>query len=64
LEWRSVGSEKDLYITDLSLEITDTETKLPVYYVMIKATNGAGIPSLPVVSTPILVVDEDKPGNM
>lgn len=34
----------------------------PVYYVSLKAINGAGLESDPVISTPIMVVDEDSPG--
>ena len=38
-------------------------TKSPVYYVSMKAENGAGQESNVITSTPI-VVDEDKPGKV
>lgn len=62
LSWKSVGTRNDAYINGISLILTDEDTKLPLYYVTIKSVNGAGIISEPVVSTPIIVVDEDQPG--
>lgn len=43
--------------------MTDENTKLPVYFVTITSVNGAGLTSEPVVSTPIIIVDEDQPGK-
>ncbi|VDI79784.1 Hypothetical predicted protein [Mytilus galloprovincialis] len=54
------GKEKDIYIPDSTLQLTDLTTYTPVYYVSVKAENGAGQESNPVTSTPIVVVDEDK----
>ena len=62
MDWKVYGTETDIYISGLSLLLTDTVTKLPVYYVSIKAQNGAGLESQKVISTPIVVVNEDKPG--
>ncbi|XP_071123199.1 uncharacterized protein [Mytilus edulis] len=62
LSWKSIGTRNDAYINDISLILTDEDTKLPLYYVTMKSVNGAGIISEPVVSTPIIVVDEDQPG--
>ncbi|OPL20593.1 hypothetical protein AM593_04880, partial [Mytilus galloprovincialis] len=62
LSWTVFGKEKDIYIPDLTLQLTDLITYTPVYYVSVKAENGAGQESNPVTSTPIVVVDEDKPG--
>jgi hypothetical protein len=59
-----VGEESSQYITGLNLELTDIKTKTPVYYLSMKAENGAGILSTTAVtSTPIIVVPEDKAGN-
>lgn len=54
--------EQNRYITNLVLNQFDTTTKSPVYYVSIKAENGAGLISEPVISTPIIILNEDKTG--
>lgn len=65
LSWKPVGAESSQYITGLALELTNTTTKTPVYYVSMKAENGAGILSTQAVtSTPIIVVPEDKAGKI
>lgn len=65
LSWKSVGAESSQYITGITLELTNTTTKTPVYYVSMKAENGAGILSTQAVtSTPIIVVPEDKAGKI
>ena len=64
LGWTTYGAENDVYIDGLSLSITNLTTYLPVYYVTIKAENGANIVSGPVTSTPIVVVEEDKAGKI
>lgn len=64
LSWKTYGTESDIYITDLTLQLTNINTKQPVYYLSVKAENGAGQQSPPVTSTPIIVVDEDKPGKL
>ena len=43
---RSVGTALDSYIKDLTLEITDTDTVIPVYYINVVAINGAGMSSV------------------
>ncbi|KAK3101942.1 hypothetical protein FSP39_007535 [Pinctada imbricata] len=62
MDWKSVGAVTSLYIDGLSLSVTDDNTKIPVYYVSMKAENGAGLISDPITSTPIVVVQRDKPG--
>ncbi|XP_076076023.1 uncharacterized protein LOC143046845 [Mytilus galloprovincialis] len=62
LSWTAFGTEKDIYIPDLTLQLTDLTKYTPVYYVSVKSENGAGQESNPVTSTPIVVVDDDKPG--
>jgi hypothetical protein len=64
LPWKDYGAENDIYITGLSLTVTDETSRTPVYYVSLKAMNGAGLESTPLVSTPIIVVDEDEPGKI
>lgn len=65
LSWKPVGAESSQYITGITLELTNTTTKTPVYYVSMKAENGAGILSTQAVtSTPIIVVPEDKAGKI
>ncbi|XP_052081235.1 uncharacterized protein LOC127719259 [Mytilus californianus] len=60
--WTDIGLKTDKYIDGLSLDITDIDTKTPVYYVSLIALNGAGLESSPVISTPIVVVEADKAG--
>ena len=63
LPWRSVGTESGQYISGLNLELTNQTTRSPVYYLSLRARNGAGVVnSSPKVSTPIIVVEEDKAG--
>lgn len=65
MDWKAVGSESSQYITGLNLELTNIDAKTPVYYLSMKAENGAGILSTTAVtSTPIVVVPEDKAGNI
>ncbi|VDI27589.1 Hypothetical predicted protein, partial [Mytilus galloprovincialis] len=62
MDWTRYKSETDVYISDLSLPLTDIVTKSPVYYVSLMGDNGAGQESTIITSTPIVVVNEDKPG--
>ncbi|XP_076085326.1 uncharacterized protein LOC143056125 [Mytilus galloprovincialis] len=62
LGWTLYGAENDVYIQSLSLNITNLTTKEPVYYVNLKAQNGAQLLSSVITSTPIVVVEEDKKG--
>ncbi|KAL5014713.1 hypothetical protein ScPMuIL_008983 [Solemya velum] len=64
LAWTDVGDEANMYIADLDLKLTDqgTDPMGPVYYVSVKAENGAGLFSEPMTSTPIVVVKKDKAG--
>ncbi|XP_062596534.1 uncharacterized protein LOC134257978, partial [Saccostrea cucullata] len=63
LAWKSVGTESSQYITGFTLEVTNQTTKSPTYYLSLKAKNGAGLVSpLATVSTPIMVMEEDKAG--
>ncbi|XP_063408918.1 uncharacterized protein LOC134692399 [Mytilus trossulus] len=60
--WTDIGLKSDMYIDGLSLDVSDINTKTPVYYVSLVAINGAGLESPPAVSTPIVVVESDRPG--
>ncbi|CAG2214886.1 unnamed protein product [Mytilus edulis] len=60
--WTDIGLKTDTYIDGLSLDVSDIDTKTPVYYVSLVAINGAELESSPVVSTPIVVVESDRPG--
>lgn len=63
LPWKSVGTESSQYIGGLDLELTNQTTRSPVYYLSVRARNGAGVVnSSPKISTPIIVVEEDKAG--
>ena len=55
--------KEDGRIEGLNLTITNQETKKPVYYVTVRSRNGAGDFSPLRTSTPIIVVEEDKPGE-
>ncbi|XP_066300154.1 uncharacterized protein [Branchiostoma lanceolatum] len=68
LENTNLGMEQSGYIHPLTLLLTDEETCdsfntcSPVYYLSVKARNGAGSFSQAVTSSPIRVVDRDKTG--
>ncbi|KAJ8321023.1 hypothetical protein KUTeg_002610 [Tegillarca granosa] len=59
LNFKDMGDQQDMYIDNLNLPLTNISTKSPVYYVTVKAVNGAGLESSTVTSTPIVVVEED-----
>ena len=68
----SFGTNEDGYIGDLDLNLTeddncddstDTSSCQNVYYVCVKAENGAGQLSEVVCSSPIKVVDQDQKGK-
>lgn len=63
LGWMPVGMESTQYITGFTLSTTNQTTKTPVYYLSLKAENGAGLVSGSTVSTPIMVMEEDKAGT-
>ncbi|XP_076085507.1 uncharacterized protein LOC143056307 [Mytilus galloprovincialis] len=62
LGWTLYGAENDVYIDGLTLDITNLTTYDPVYYVSLKAQNGAQLLSSSITSTPIVVVEEDRAG--
>ena len=62
LTWTTYA-EDDVTIMGLSLDITNQTTMTPVYYVSVKAENGAKLYSSPVTSTPVVVVPEDAAGE-
>jgi hypothetical protein len=63
--WQSVGTASSQYITGFTLEVSNQTTKSPVYYLSLKAQNGAGLVSpTPTISTPIMVMEEDKAGTV
>ena len=66
-EFTSLGTDRGGYISGLNLSLTiNEECKrdcLPVYYVCVKAENGAGEFSDDVCSSPIKIVRADKTGK-
>ncbi|XP_048258717.1 uncharacterized protein LOC124137708 isoform X1 [Haliotis rufescens] len=62
LNWKDFGSDRDKYMDELTLTVTDLDTMTPVYYVSVKASNGADLTSDVITSNPIRVVDQDKAG--
>ncbi|XP_046574117.1 uncharacterized protein LOC124282192 [Haliotis rubra] len=62
LNWNDFGSDRDKYMDGLTLTVTDPDTMTPVYYVSVKASNGANFTSDVITSNPIRVVDQDKAG--
>lgn len=62
LDWRNVGKEQDRYISGLNLQLTDNNTDIPLYYVTVRAYNGAGNVSPSLISKKIKVLQEDKAG--
>ncbi|KAL3873866.1 hypothetical protein ACJMK2_036950, partial [Sinanodonta woodiana] len=69
-DWRDIQADaRDVYIDNLVLQNTifennnfDNNPISNVYYVTIRARNGADLLSDPVVSTPIVVIPEDVAG--
>ena len=64
LSWRPVGGETDGYIGGLTLQRTDSATSLPIYYVSVRAINGAGAVSSFMSSNKIKIVQEDEAGKV
>ena len=63
MHWKSLGTKRRQYINGLNLELTNQTSRSTVYYLSLRARNWAGvINSSPKVSTPIIVVEEDKAG--
>ncbi|XP_019642103.1 PREDICTED: uncharacterized protein LOC109483513 [Branchiostoma belcheri] len=62
LPFENMGADRSAYIDNLQLQLYDESTGSPVYYVTVKAQNGAGAFSSEVVSSPIKVVPGDKTG--
>ncbi|XP_078585863.1 uncharacterized protein LOC144867674 [Branchiostoma floridae x Branchiostoma japonicum] len=62
MSFKDMGPDRSAYINNLNLQLYDEVTGSPVYYVAVKAQNGAGQFSIVVVSSPIKVVPGDKVG--
>ncbi|XP_078575736.1 uncharacterized protein LOC144861641 [Branchiostoma floridae x Branchiostoma japonicum] len=62
MPFENLGADRSAYINNLQLQLYDEVTGSPVYYVTVKAQNGAGAFSTEVVSSPIKVVPGDKAG--
>ncbi|XP_066298079.1 uncharacterized protein [Branchiostoma lanceolatum] len=62
MPFENMGADRSAYINNLQLQLYDEATGSPVYYVTVKAQNGAGAISTEVVSSPIKVVPGDKAG--
>ncbi|XP_019624877.1 PREDICTED: uncharacterized protein LOC109470382 isoform X2 [Branchiostoma belcheri] len=62
MPFENMGPDESAYINNLQLQLYDEATGSPVYYVTVKAQNGAGAFSTVVVSSPIKVVPGDKTG--
>ncbi|XP_078697384.1 uncharacterized protein LOC144925295 [Branchiostoma floridae x Branchiostoma belcheri] len=63
-DYQSVGPETDGYVGNLNLQLTNKTTNSPVYYLTIKAENGAGGFSRNITSSPIKVVRADQVGTV
>ncbi|XP_070573761.1 uncharacterized protein [Ptychodera flava] len=61
-EMSNIGTSKGGYLSDLTLEKYDAHSDHPVYFVSIKAENGAGMMSDTLISRGIKVVSADKVG--
>ncbi|XP_006813393.2 uncharacterized protein LOC100378058, partial [Saccoglossus kowalevskii] len=61
-DYRNMGNKRDGYIDGLTLELYDEITDGPIYYIIVKAENGAGSMSTPLVSSPIKVLQGDITG--
>ncbi|KAK3788402.1 hypothetical protein RRG08_044436, partial [Elysia crispata] len=64
LSWRNMGTRTSAYIDSLSLSVTNTGTGTPVYYVSVRATNGAGMTSGARTSRGVKTVQSDRPGSV
>ncbi|KAI8516746.1 hypothetical protein Bbelb_053270, partial [Branchiostoma belcheri] len=63
-DYQSVGPETDGYVGNLNLQLTNKTTNSPVYYLTVKAENGAGGFSRNITSSPIKVVRADQVGTV
>ncbi|KAI8486030.1 hypothetical protein Bbelb_361300, partial [Branchiostoma belcheri] len=63
-DYQSVGPETDGYVGNLNLQLTNKTMNSPVYYLTIKAENGAGGFSRNITSSPIKVVRADQVGTV
>ena len=41
-DWEEVGNKEGLFLDGLDLQLPDDVTGLPLYYISVKAKNGAG----------------------
>ncbi|GFR58918.1 protein jagged-2 [Elysia marginata] len=64
LSWRNIGTRTSAYIDGLSLSVTNTGSGTPVYYVSVRATNGAGMTSSARTSRGVKTVQSDRPGSV
>ncbi|KAI8482777.1 hypothetical protein Bbelb_394390 [Branchiostoma belcheri] len=62
--YRNLGSERDGYVGNLNLQLTNKTTNSPVYYLTVKAENAAGGFSRNITSSPIKVVRADQVGTV
>ncbi|KAI8519526.1 hypothetical protein Bbelb_027830 [Branchiostoma belcheri] len=62
MPFENMGPDESAYINNLQLQLYVETTGSPVYYVAVKAQNGAGAFSTVVVSSPIKIVPGDKAG--
>nr|XP_006817933.1 PREDICTED: uncharacterized protein LOC100377080 [Saccoglossus kowalevskii] len=61
-DYRNMGSKRDGYVDELSLQLYNTAANGPVYYITVKAENGAGSMSESLTSSPIKVLQGDIAG--
>ena len=64
MDFTDMGDERAKRLTGFQLQLTNPRTKAPLYYITVKAQNGAGDFSSPMTSTPIYVEDEDVTGML
>ncbi|XP_070574642.1 uncharacterized protein [Ptychodera flava] len=62
LDFTNFGPSSGGYIGDITLDLYDESNDGPVYYVTVKAQNGAGTFSDPKTSSPLKLVSGDKIG--
>ena len=60
--WRNFGTQTSGLLNNLGLNLTDPKTGAPVYYLTVKAQNGAKLESVSLTSKPIVVVKSDVAG--